>query len=175
MSLSSSLAVLSSVFTLTTLLLIKSGQLKMLILPSSYLILVSESLMPNWLSAGSIQIFKATQFAHINITILLWISWPQLIQCEAQRIAGIRLASTKIGDQVGFTAGDGDELFGIVTKLNPKRAKIQTGQGIWAVPYSMLFTVINSDHSQDQVVPSGLELFTDHSIHPAPDDVNITR
>jgi hypothetical protein len=83
--------------------------------------------------------------------------------------------SLKIGDQVGFTARDGDELFGIVTKLNPKRAKIQTGQGVWAVPYSMLFTVIDSDHSQDQVVPSELELFTDHCIHPAPDDVNITR
>ena len=35
--------------------------------------------------------------------------------------------SLKIGDQVGFTARDGDEQFGIVTKLNPKRAKIQTG------------------------------------------------
>ena len=54
-----------------------------------------ESLMPNWLSAGSIRIFKATQFAPINITILLWISWPQLIQCEDRRIAGIRLASTQ--------------------------------------------------------------------------------
>ena len=83
--------------------------------------------------------------------------------------------SLKIGDQVGFTARDGDELFGIVTKLNPKRAKIQTGQGVWAVPYSMLFTVIDSDRSHDQVVPSELELFTDHCIHPAPDDVNITR
>ena len=83
--------------------------------------------------------------------------------------------SLKIGDQVGFIGKDSGELFGTVTKLNPKRAKIQTGQGVWAVPYSMLFTVIDSDHSQDQVVPSELELFTDHCIHPAPDDVNITR
>jgi len=83
--------------------------------------------------------------------------------------------SLKIGDQVGFTARDGDELFGIVTKLNPKRAKIQTGQGVWAVPYSMLFTVIDSDRSHDQVVPSELELFTDHCIQPAQDDVNINR
>jgi hypothetical protein len=38
--------------------------------------------------------------------------------------------SLKIGDQVGFKAKDGDELFGIITKLNTKRAKIQTEQGV---------------------------------------------
>lgn len=69
--------------------------------------------------------------------------------------------SLKIGDQVGFVGKDGNELFGTVTKLNPKRAKIQTAHGTWTVPYSMLFTVIDGDHAQNQVIPAALDLFTD--------------
>lgn len=83
--------------------------------------------------------------------------------------------SLKIGDQVGFTAKDGSELFGAVIKLNPKRAKIQTEHGIWAVPYSMLFTVIDGEQARDQFVPAEIELFMDGCIIPAPDDDNITR
>jgi len=69
--------------------------------------------------------------------------------------------SLKIGDQVGFTGKDDSELFGTVIKLNPKRAKIQTTQGIWAVPYSMLFTVIDAEQAHDQFIPAEIELFTD--------------
>jgi len=83
--------------------------------------------------------------------------------------------SLKIGDQVGFTGKDGSELFGAVIKLNPKRAKIQTRQGIWAVPYSMLFTIIDGEQARDQFVPAEIELFTENCINPAPDDDNITR
>ncbi|MEN8108877.1 MAG: hypothetical protein ABFS22_12850 [Pseudomonadota bacterium] len=83
--------------------------------------------------------------------------------------------SLKIGDQVGFTGKDDSELFGTVIKLNPKRAKIQTGQGVWAVPYSMLFTVIDGEQAHDQFIPAEIELFTDSCINPAPDDGNITR
>jgi hypothetical protein len=83
--------------------------------------------------------------------------------------------SLRIGDQVGFTGKDGSELFGTVAKLNPKRAKIQTKQGVWAVPYSMLFTVIDGDQAQDQFVPAELELFTDSCINPASVDDDITR
>ncbi|MEN8178760.1 MAG: hypothetical protein ABFS39_09080 [Pseudomonadota bacterium] len=75
--------------------------------------------------------------------------------------------SLKIGDQMGFIGKDGSELFGSVTKLNPKRAKIQTNHGTWAVPYSMLFTVIDGDHARDQVVPAELDLFTADCINPA--------
>lgn len=83
--------------------------------------------------------------------------------------------SLKIGDQVGFTGKDGSELFGAVIKLNPKRAKIQTRKGIWAVPYSMLFTIIDGEQALDQFVPAEIELFTDSCINPAPDDDDIAR
>ena len=83
--------------------------------------------------------------------------------------------SLKIGDQVGFTGRDGSELFGTVVKLNPKRAKIQTRQGVWAVPYSMLFTIIDGEQARDQFLPAEIELFTDSCINPAPDDDNIAR
>ena len=83
--------------------------------------------------------------------------------------------SLKIGDQVGFIGKDGGELFGTVTKLNPKRARIQTGQGNWAVPYAMLFSVIDGDQAQNPFIPAELELFTDDCINPAPDDSSITR
>jgi hypothetical protein len=76
---------------------------------------------------------------------------------------------------VGFTGKDGSELFGAVIKLNPKRAKIQTRQGIWAVPYSMLFTIIDGEQARDQFVPAEIELFTDSCNNPAPDDHNSIR
>jgi hypothetical protein len=77
-------------------------------------------------------------------------------------------------DRLSLKIGD-HELFGAVIKLNPKRAKIQTRQGIWAVPYSMLFTIIDGEQARDQFVPAEIELFTDSCINPAPDDDNITR
>jgi hypothetical protein len=83
--------------------------------------------------------------------------------------------SLKIGDQVGFTGKDGSELFGTVIKLNPTRAKIQTNQGIWAVPYSMLFVIIDGEQARDQFVPAEIELFTDSCINPAPDDDDSAR
>jgi hypothetical protein len=81
--------------------------------------------------------------------------------------------SLKIGDQVGFTGKDGGEMFGTVIKLNPKRAKIQTHQGIWAVPYSMLFTIINGKQARDPFVPAELELFSENGMNATPDDGNI--
>jgi hypothetical protein len=61
--------------------------------------------------------------------------------------------SLKVGDTVGFTGKDDEELFGTIIKLNPKRAKIQTENGIWAVPYSMLFTVIDGAPGTGQLIP----------------------
>ncbi len=83
--------------------------------------------------------------------------------------------SLKIGDQVGFTGKDGGELFGSVIKLNPKRAKIQTNQGIWAVPYSMLFTIIDGKQAREQSIPAEIELFPENGINPTPDDIKIDR
>ena len=65
---------------------------------------------------------------------------------------GVDRLSLKVGDTVGFTGREGQELFGTVIKLNPKRAKIQTQSGIWTVPYSMLFTVIDGERGSDQLI-----------------------
>ena len=81
--------------------------------------------------------------------------------------------SLKIGDQVGFTDKDGGEMFGIVIKINPKRAMIQTNQGIWAVPYSMLFTIIDGKQARKQSIPAEIELFPENGTNPSPDDIDI--
>lgn len=60
--------------------------------------------------------------------------------------------SLRIGDTVGFEARDGQELFGSVIKLNPTRAKIKTAKGIWNVPYTMLFSVIEGEKDQAQLI-----------------------
>lgn len=65
---------------------------------------------------------------------------------------GVDRLSLQVGDAVGFTGKDGQELFGTITKLNPKRAKIQIEHEIWAVPYSMLFPIIDGEHGTDQLI-----------------------
>ncbi|MES9901291.1 MAG: hypothetical protein ABW168_01250 [Sedimenticola sp.] len=64
---------------------------------------------------------------------------------------GVDRLSLQTGDPVGFTGRDGEELFGVIIKLNPKRAKIRSGNTVWAVPYSMLFTVIDGEVGPDQL------------------------
>ncbi len=71
----------------------------------------------------------------------------------APRRNGLDRLSLRIGDTVGFTGRDGEELFGTLIKLNPKRAKIQTTKGVWAVPYAMLFTVIDGEQAGKQLIP----------------------
>ncbi len=63
----------------------------------------------------------------------------------ARSKSGVDRLSLKIGETVGFMDRDGRELAGTVIKLNPKRAKIKTSAGVWAVPYSMLHTVIDGE------------------------------
>jgi hypothetical protein len=94
------------------------------------------------------------------------------IASNNQRVDRISL---KIGDQVGFTGKDGRELFGTVIKLNPKRAKIKTSQGIWAVPYSMLFTVIDGERTGERVIQGEIELFPGDNIDPASADIDNDR
>jgi hypothetical protein len=60
--------------------------------------------------------------------------------------------SLKIGDSVGFKCRDGQEIFGTVVKLNPKRAKVKTRYDIWAVPYSLLFRVIDGEQGGHLVI-----------------------
>lgn len=70
-----------------------------------------------------------------------------------QRCSVDRL-SLRIGDTVGFQGRDGQELFGTVIKLNPKRAKIQTANEVWVVPYSMLFPVIEGERGSAHLMPA---------------------
>ncbi|MEE8286001.1 MAG: hypothetical protein V3R72_04850, partial [Gammaproteobacteria bacterium] len=72
----------------------------------------------------------------------------------APRSDSVDRLSLRIGDTVGLTARDGEELFGTVMKLNPKRAKIQTTKGVWAMPYAMLFTVLDGEQAGNQLIPA---------------------
>ena len=64
--------------------------------------------------------------------------------------------SLMIGDHVGFVNKHGREMCGPVVKLNPKRAKIKTNEGIWAVPYSMLYTIIEGEKVSEVVAQQSL-------------------
>jgi len=61
--------------------------------------------------------------------------------------------SLRVGDRVGFRGRNGREMMGKVIKLNPKRAKIATGDAVWNVPYEMLFPVIEGDRGEDFLLP----------------------
>ncbi len=50
--------------------------------------------------------------------------------------------SLKIGDRVGFPSNDLDDVFGIIKKLNPKKAVVKLNNGdTWNVHYSYLFLI----------------------------------
>ena len=52
--------------------------------------------------------------------------------------------SLKVGDHVGWNSKLGHDLYGVVEKLNPKKALIRLGNGErWAVSYSLLFLVMD--------------------------------
>lgn len=72
----------------------------------------------------------------------------------ALRKKGVDRLSLRTGDMVGFEGRNGEEIFGRVIKLNPKRAKIETPEGIWAVPYSMLYPVIEGEQGRTQLIPA---------------------
>jgi len=62
--------------------------------------------------------------------------------------------SLRVGDRVGFVGRDGQELMGTVKKLNPKRAKIDTSEGVWNVHYSLLFPVIDGELGDGFLLPA---------------------
>ena len=66
------------------------------------------------------------------------------------RSQGVDRLSLRVGDRVGFEGRTGEEVFGTVIKLNPKRAKVETDQGIWNVSYSFLFTVLEGEQGNEQ-------------------------
>lgn len=63
---------------------------------------------------------------------------------------GVDRLSLRVGDRVGFEGRAGEDVFGTVIKLNPKRAKVETDQGIWNVSYSFLFTVLEGEQGNEQ-------------------------
>ncbi len=64
---------------------------------------------------------------------------------------GLDRLSLQVGQSVSFYGRDGEMVYGQITKLNPKRDKIKTDRGIWTVPYSMLFSVIDGEQAQEQL------------------------
>lgn len=53
--------------------------------------------------------------------------------------------SLSVGETVGFKGRGGENIYGVVVKLNPKRAKVRTPDGIWLVYYRSLFPVIDGE------------------------------
>ncbi len=52
--------------------------------------------------------------------------------------------SLKVGDHVGWNSKLGHELYGLVEKLNPKKALVRLGNGErWTVSYPLLFLVMD--------------------------------
>lgn len=57
---------------------------------------------------------------------------------------GLDRNSLKVGDRVCWQVNMGHELYGVVEKLNPKRALVQLGNGEqWTVSYPLLFLVMD--------------------------------
>lgn len=62
---------------------------------------------------------------------------------------GLDRNSLKVGDHVGWNSKLGHDLYGVVEKLNPKKALIRLGSGDrWTVPYSLLFLVMDGVSTQ---------------------------
>lgn len=65
-----------------------------------------------------------------------------------KRKGGLDRNSLKVGDLVGWNSKLGYDLYGVIKKLNPKRALIRLGTGeYWRVTYSLLFTVMDGEVS----------------------------
>lgn len=63
--------------------------------------------------------------------------------------AGLDRNSLKIGDCVGWNTTMGQEVYGVIEKLNPKRAVISLSNGEeWTVSYPLLFPVIDGASAQ---------------------------
>lgn len=67
-----------------------------------------------------------------------------LIATPKRQSGNLDRNSLKIGDRVGYHAKMGNDIFGVITKLNPKKAIVVLNDGqIWHVPYNMLFLVMD--------------------------------
>lgn len=69
--------------------------------------------------------------------------------------------SLKIGDTVCFTDKQGDEIFGQVTKLNPKTAGVLVGNVRWRVAYGFLSSVLDGQVDTNLFLEGEVEVFPD--------------
>ena len=63
----------------------------------------------------------------------------------------------KVGDHVGWISSrTGQEMYGEVTKLNPKKARVLVeNQHTWTVSYSLLFPVMDGNTAQEGLLIEG--------------------
>lgn len=72
------------------------------------------------------------------------------------RKQGVDRLSLHVGERVGFTGHGGEELFGRIIKLNPRRAKVQTNDAVWTVYYESIFTVIDGETEAESFIQGEL-------------------
>lgn len=62
-------------------------------------------------------------------------------------LGSLNKTNLKVDDVVGWISSrDNEDMFGVVIKLNHKKAKIRrSNQEVWTVPYQMLFPVIEGE------------------------------
>lgn len=71
---------------------------------------------------------------------------------------GLDRNSLKVGDHVGWHSKLGRDFYGIVEKLNPKKALIRLGNGDqWTVSYSLLFLVMDGTADSEKNGPLCIE------------------
>jgi hypothetical protein len=59
----------------------------------------------------------------------------------------------RVGDSVCFSDQQNREIFGQIIKLNPKRAKVRTPEGIWNVGYDFLTQVVDTEATTQPTMP----------------------
>lgn len=69
---------------------------------------------------------------------------------ENNNVGSLNKGNLKVGDSVGWNSyKNGCEMFGVVVKLNPKRAVVKIADGgEWTIPYPMLFPVLDGSCCQ---------------------------
>ncbi|MBW7875353.1 MAG: hypothetical protein H3C47_05135 [Candidatus Cloacimonetes bacterium] len=58
---------------------------------------------------------------------------------------GLSRAEVKCGDTLGFRDRQGQEISGVVTKINSKTVTLDCRDKIWRVPFSMLYRILVMD------------------------------
>lgn len=67
-----------------------------------------------------------------------------LISTPKRQSGNLDRNSLKIGDRVGYHSKNGNDVFGVIQKLNPKKTVVLLNDGqIWNVPYGLLFLVMD--------------------------------